>query len=61
MCFRELDKIARKYGWYEVGQRGSHHYYKHPEIKGKLTIPEHGGRDIPPKTVNSILKMIGVK
>ena len=61
MTFRELDKIAKKNGWFEVDQVGSHHHYKNSKIKGKLTIPDHGGKDIHPKTANSILKFIGVK
>lgn len=61
MNFREIDKIARKRGCIEVNQVGSHHHYTHPEISGKLTIPEHGGKDLPPKVVNNILKWLGLK
>lgn len=61
MNFRELDKLAKKRGCYEVGTDGSHHHYKHPDIPGKLTIPEHGGKDLHKKTVNNILKWLGLK
>ena len=44
MRFREMDKILKEDGWYEVSQRGSHHQYKHPTKPGKVTVPEHGGK-----------------
>lgn len=28
MRFREMDKILKEDGWYEVSQRGSHHQYR---------------------------------
>ena len=61
MRFRELDKLAKKQGWYEVDQEGSHHHYKHPTKPGKLTIPEHANKDINIKTANNILRFIGLK
>ncbi len=60
MDSRKLTKIIFKDGWYEVGVVGSHHHYKHPTKKGKVTIP-HPKKDIPIKTVNSILKQAGLK
>lgn len=54
MTFREADKLVREAGWYHVGQRGSHHYYKHPELSGKLTIPEHGSKDLKKNTEKEI-------
>lgn len=36
MRFREMDKILKEDGWYEVSQRGSHHQYKHPTKPGKV-------------------------
>ena len=42
-------------GWYEVNCTGDHHQYKHPYKKGRVTIP-HPKKDLPIKTVKSILK-----
>ncbi len=61
MNFRELDKIARKQGWVEVDIVGSHHHYKHPDKPGKLTIPEHGSKDLKKKTEENIKKWLGLK
>ena len=60
MRFRELDKIIKQDGWYEVNQEGSHHQYKHPTKKGKVTVPEHKGKDINMTVVKSVLKQAGL-
>ena len=60
MNFRDVEKIVKDDGWYQIGQRGSHHYYKHPIKPGKVTIPEHKGRDIHLDTLKSIKKQAGL-
>ncbi|MNI92186.1 YcfA-like protein [compost metagenome] len=52
---RELIKMAQEKGWYYHSQEGSHHHYKHPTYKHKLTIP-HPRKDFKPKTLKNILK-----
>lgn len=47
-------------GWKLDSTRGSHHHFKHPEKKGKVTVP-HPRKDLPQGTVNSILKQAGLK
>ena len=60
MRFREVEKMILQDGWYEVKQVGSHHQYKHPTKSGKVTIPEHKGKDINMTVVKSILKQAGL-
>ena len=60
MRFRELEKILKADGWVEVNQVGSHHQYKHPIKKGKVTVPEHKGKDINMTVVKSVLKQAGL-
>lgn len=60
MTAKEILKELQKDGWYEVGQRGSHLNLKHPTKPGKVTIPIHSG-DLPRGTLNSILKLAGLK
>ncbi|MDJ0552335.1 MAG: type II toxin-antitoxin system HicA family toxin, partial [Microcystis sp. M49637_WE12] len=43
-----------------VGTTGSHHHFKHPHKKGKVTVP-HPKKDIPLKTLISIEKQAGIK
>ena len=59
MKFREIEKILLADGWCQVGQKGSHHHYKHPSKPGKVTIPEHGG-DINIDTAKSIMRQAGI-
>lgn len=60
MRFREIEKLILQDGWYQVSQVGSHHQYKHPIKAGKVTIPEHKGKDINPTVAKSILKQAGL-
>lgn len=55
MQSRQLIKMIEADGWYEVGVKGSHHHFKHPTKKGRVTIP-HPKKDLPSGTVKNILK-----
>ena len=41
---REVIKILKKDGWYEILCSGSHHQFKHPTKKGKVTV-KHPDKD----------------
>ncbi|WP_165051186.1 MULTISPECIES: type II toxin-antitoxin system HicA family toxin [unclassified Adlercreutzia] len=56
---REVIKLLRKDGWYEVAAMGSHHQFKHPLKPGRVTV-KHPDNDIPPKTLRSIEKQSGL-
>ncbi|MBS97175.1 MAG: addiction module toxin, HicA family [Oceanospirillaceae bacterium] len=60
MNSRDLLKVLEEDGWYIHKVRGSHHQLKHPTKEGKVTLP-HPKRDLPSKTVASILKQAGLK
>ncbi|QWT55614.1 type II toxin-antitoxin system HicA family toxin [Christensenella sp. MSJ-20] len=62
MKYREVMKLLRDDGWREIPERtrGSHIQLRHPTKPGKVTVPSHTG-DIPPGTLNSILKQAGLK
>ena len=38
---------------------GSHHNFRHPSKKGKVTL-KHPDKDVPPKTFKSIMKQAGI-
>lgn len=57
---REVIQMLTASGWYEVNVVGSHHQYKHPIRKGRVTI-KHPDRDIPIKTLKSIEQQSGLK
>ena len=46
-------------GWYLVNVVGSHHQFKHPTKKGRVTVP-HPKKDLPIKTVKTRLKQAGI-
>lgn len=51
----EIIKIIKRDGWVQCHQKGSHCQFKHLIKKGRVTIP-HPKKDLPIKTVLSILK-----
>lgn len=54
---RKLICLLKKAGWQKIAQNGSHAQYRHPVIKGKITIPSHRlGNTIPLATERKILK-----
>lgn len=57
---REVIKILKQDGWYEVNCAGDHHQFKHPTKKGRVTIT-HPRKDIPIGTVKSILTQANIK
>jgi len=61
MKVREVMRLLRKDGWFEVARRGSHRQLKHPVKPGRVTLPGNPGDDLAPGTLNSILKQSGLK
>lgn len=57
---KELIKLLEADGWYLVNAEGSHHQFKHPLKKGRVTVP-HPKKEIAPGTANSILRQAGLK
>jgi len=56
----EIIKLIEAAGWELQRTKGSHHHFKHPTIKGLVTIP-HPKKNLPMGTVKSILKQAGLK
>jgi predicted RNA binding protein YcfA (HicA-like mRNA interferase family) len=50
MHSRDVIKVLKLDGWYEVNQVGSHKQFKHPTKRGRVTVP-HPNRDIPVGTL----------
>lgn len=60
MTSKDLMKILKKDGWYLDRVKGSHHQFKHPIKKGTVSLP-HPKKDLPIKTINSVLKQAGLE
>ena len=61
MKVRDLVRLLLDKGWYLARTRGSHHQFRHPTKKGRVTVPGSGNDDLAPGTLNSILKQTGLK
>ena len=61
MKVREVIKVLEADGWYHVRTRGSHRQYNHSSKPGVVTVAGKLSEDIPPGTLNAILKQAGLK
>jgi predicted RNA binding protein YcfA (HicA-like mRNA interferase family) len=61
MKVKEVIKILEKDGWYLARTRGSHRQFKHQGKPGAVTVSGKPNVDVPPGTLNSILKQAGLK
>ena len=58
---REVIVLIERDGWRLARQRGSHRQYVHARKAGTVTVAGHPNVDVPPGTLNSILKQAGLK
>ncbi len=56
---REVMKLLKEDGWYEVNCVGDHHQFKHPTKPGRVTLT-HPRKDIPRNTLKSISAQSGL-
>ena len=58
---KELLRILREDVWYLVRQKGSHRQFHHPTKTGTVTIAGKGRVELPPATLQSVLKQAQLK
>ena len=61
MKVRQIINMLKNDGWYLDRTKGSHRQFKHPKKTGLVTIAGKLSLDLPPGTLNSILKQSGLK
>lgn len=61
MKVKELIKLIKSDGWIQVRMRGSHRQFKHSIKTGTVTISGKLNIDVPPGTLNSVLKQAILK
>lgn len=61
MKVRAVIKLIEDDGWEHVRTKGSHRQFKHPNRPGKVTVAGKPNLDLPPGTLNSILKQAGLR
>lgn len=57
---REVIRLLKADGWYEVSVVGSHHQFKHPQKPGRVTVKDPD-KDIPRKTLDCIERQSGLR
>jgi predicted RNA binding protein YcfA (HicA-like mRNA interferase family) len=57
----EVIKRVTSDGWIHIRTKGSHRQFKHPTKSGIVTIAGKPSKEVPPGTLNSILKQAGLK
>lgn len=60
MNSKEIIKVLENDGWFKCHQKGSHCQFKHNVKNGRVTVP-HPKKDLPIKTLHSILKQAGLE
>ncbi len=61
MKVKDLIALIEADGWREVRQKGSHRQFHHREKPGTVTVSGKSSVDVPPGTLNSVLKQAGLK
>ena len=57
----ELIAALEADGWFQVRMKGSHRQFHHPSKPGTVTVAGKPSVDVPPGTLNSVLKQAGLK
>jgi predicted RNA binding protein YcfA (HicA-like mRNA interferase family) len=60
MTSAEVLRTLRAEGWSEVARKGSYVQLKHPNRKGRVTVP-HPTKDLPVGTLKSIEHQAGIR
>jgi predicted RNA binding protein YcfA (HicA-like mRNA interferase family) len=58
---KEVIDLLENDGWAMVRMKGSHRQFHHPTKPGTVTVAGKPSLDVPPGTLNSILKQAGLK
>jgi predicted RNA binding protein YcfA (HicA-like mRNA interferase family) len=63
MTYRQVIKLIENDGWRHVRTTGSHLHYAHGTKQGVVTVAGGGklSKEVPPGTLNNILKQAGLK
>jgi predicted RNA binding protein YcfA (HicA-like mRNA interferase family) len=61
MKVKELIKLIESDGWFLMRTKGSHRQYKHSSKSGAVTISGKLSVEVPPGTLNSVLKQANLK
>lgn len=60
MTAKQVMKMLKEHGWQEKDQKGSHKQFMHPSKPGKVTVPVHGKKELPPGLLKAIKRQAGL-
>ena len=61
MKVSDVLKLLRRDGWYRIKSKSGHRQFKHPAKAGRVTVSGKASDEMPPGTLNSVLKQAGLK
>jgi predicted RNA binding protein YcfA (HicA-like mRNA interferase family) len=61
MKVHQVIELIQADGWKQVRQKGSHRQFQHSTKPGTVTVAGKNSIDMPPSTLNSVLKQAGLK
>ena len=61
MKVKQLIALLEADGWHLVRMKGSHRQFRHSSKAGTVTVAGKSNVEVPPGTLNSVLKQAGLK
>jgi predicted RNA binding protein YcfA (HicA-like mRNA interferase family) len=61
MKVRAIIRLIEADGWYRIKAKGGHRQYKHPEKRGRVTVPGQMNEELDKKTEKSVLRQAGLE
>jgi predicted RNA binding protein YcfA (HicA-like mRNA interferase family) len=61
MKVKEVIRLLERHGWYLARTKGSHRQFNHNHKPATVTVSGKPNVDVPPGTLNAILKQAGLK
>jgi predicted RNA binding protein YcfA (HicA-like mRNA interferase family) len=61
MKVRQLIALLEADGWHLARMKGSHRQFRHSSKPGTVTVAGKSNVEVPPGTLNSVLKRAGLK
>ena len=58
MKWNELERLARKNGWYKYRSGARHDIYRHPEKDFEIQLERHQSQEVRPRLLIKLLKAI---
>ena len=58
---REVIRLLKQDGWYQVRMKGSHRHFRHETKPGLVTVPGNPGKELAIGTLDSIFEQAGFK